>query len=167
MNRTRLILGAALSLALAGEASAAYNSYMKISTIPGEATRGGQGGWIELDSVQFGPGAPAFGSIRSGDTGKGGPGSVQFRRVRTFSIVDRTSFESKPLLGKVQVEVRKPGSEAVYYKIVLTDARVVPSSRGADQFPTETIKMTYGAIEWTWHEPKPPTSLQARPAAKP
>jgi type VI protein secretion system component Hcp len=39
-------------------------------------------------------------------------------------------------------------------------------SAGATGFPTETIKMTYGAIEWTYTKQKPDGSAAGNVAAK-
>jgi type VI secretion system secreted protein Hcp len=157
MKRTRLIFGAVLGLVLAGDASAAFNAYLKIPTIPGESTHGGEGGWTEVGSGQWLSGAPNLDALRPGATATGGPGSVQFvRKAGPSSSLLRRAFDSKQHFPKVQLDVPKPGQEVVYYKIVLTDVFISSFSKGTTSFPTETIKMNWGAIEWTYTEQKPP-----------
>ena len=59
------------------------------------------------------------------------------------------------------IELWRAGGDPVKYmefklkEVLISGVIQNGDPKGADQFPTETIKMTYGAIEWTYTKQKP------------
>ncbi len=168
MKRTSLILGAARGTGCWQVRRRPLCGFhvLKISPILGEITHDGDPGWIEIESYQWLAGAPNLSSLQPGARAKGGPGVFQFsHRPGASSPLLQRAFNSKQRFAKVQLDIPKPGAEVNYYTITLTDATISSFSKGTSGFPTETIKMTYGAIEWTYSEQRP-ASLQTAPGVK-
>ena len=149
-------------LLAAGPASAAW--FMKIAGIPGESTDARHPGWIDVQSfsvrgisshtLESGP--------RASSAALGGPDTLTM-------TVDKASPNLMKALVKgthlpeVVIECWKAGGDRVkYMEFKLKEVLISGVIRGGSSaFPTETIKMTYGAIEWTYSASPTPTPTHA------
>jgi len=135
----------------------AYDTYMKIDGIKGEATRAGFEGWIELYSFSLGASNPV--TIGSGTTGAGGGKA----NVSSFNIMKKTDSTS-PLLfqqccmGKhfasAQVVLQKASGDqkALAYLVydfteVYVESVQWSGSAGGDETPAESVSLAFGKVQ--------------------
>ena len=168
MKRTSLALMAvAGAILLAASQTGAAAWYAKFDGVDGSVAHAGQGGWFEIDSVQWLSGGPNLDALRPGATATGGPGVLQFsHRPGPSSPHLRRAFETKQRFPRIRLDIPKPSqSQEKYLKIHLEDAIISSFSKGSSAFPTETIKLNFTKIEYK-APAEAPTSLQAKPAVK-
>ena len=151
-------------LLAAGPASAAW--FMKIAGIPGESTDARHAGWTEVQS--FSTGRVSSQALESGprtaSPALGGPDTLTFTKTvdKASPNLMKASAERRRL-QTILIECWKPGASHAYMEIKLKEVLVSSYQKGgSQQFPTETIKMTYGAIEWTYTKPPPAQPSQKR-----
>ena len=167
MKRTSLILVAFAGLLLAGEesASGAGFMYFKDSPIVGESTRGGHGGWIEVDSYQWVAGGPSLGPRKPGATASGGPGTLRFvRRAGPSSLQLKQAFDSKTRTARVEFEFPDRYHPTAHYLVQLSNVLISGYSKSDPAIPTETISLNFDKITWKHVEQGAPGSLKAAPA---
>ena len=132
----------------------AYDAFLIIDGVEGEATAAGFEGQIELDSFSLGANNPT--SIGAGGDGAG-LGKVN---VSNFNVTKRTDAAS-PLLfqscceGKhftnAQVVLRKAGGEQMEFlkysfdKVYVEDIQWAGHSQG-DESPTESLSLAFGKV---------------------
>lgn len=140
----------------------AFDTFLKISTIPGESTDDKHTDWIEILSFNHGVVQPATGS-----TSSGGARSAERVDHQDFSLV-KTLDKASPKLAlaccngehipEVNVELcRATGDKAVYMKYKLTDVLVSSvsnggSAQGGETLPLEEVSFNYAKINWTYTE---------------
>jgi type VI secretion system secreted protein Hcp len=140
----------------------AFDTFLKISTIPGESTDDKHKDWIEILSFSHGVVQPATGS-----TSSGGARSAERVDHQDFSLV-KTLDKASPKLAlaccngehipEVNVELcRATGDKAVYMKYKLTDVIVSSvsdggSAQGGETLPLEEVSFNYAKIAWTYTE---------------
>jgi type VI secretion system Hcp family effector len=177
MKRMNAILGAVAGLLLAGAPSAAGAGFMyfKDSPIVGESTRGGKGGWIEVQSFQWAtpppapPRAPAPAGIATG-----GPGRIiVVKKADKASRLLKQAAAKGTLLPSVEFDVRAatPGPQPyLQYKLQRCFVKSWSTSGDADDRPssskTETFALEYSQIELVYVEQRSPGALKAQPAVK-
>lgn len=130
-------------------AHAAFDAFLKLEGVPGEATATGNRDEIVIDSFSMGLSRPS-----------GSAGGPQFSDISFTHQLDKAS----PLLmlrcaqgTHIQTAVltcRTVGaSSLVFYKITLTDVVVtsvsVSGASGGDR-PTESFSLNYARIEWEY-----------------
>ena len=151
---------AAAAMALSSPALAGP-IYMKYEGIQGDVTAAGHGGWIEIDSMQWGtpppaaPPAPAPAGVATG-----GPGTLRFvKKVDKASPLLSKAAATGRLVPAVQIEMTK-GSSPVYLKYELTNVMISSysvSGQGAgDPIPTESISFNFSKMEYRYAEQKAP-----------
>ena len=148
-------------------AHAAFDAFLKIEGVPGEATATGHKDEIDIESF-------SMGVARTVVTGGGGTqtGRPQFTDISFSHQLDKAS----PLLmlrcaqgTHIQTAVltcRTVGASSfVFYKITLTDVVVtsvsVGGASGGDR-PTESFSLNYARIEWEYI-PQLPTGGSGTP----
>jgi type VI secretion system secreted protein Hcp len=137
----------------------AFDTYLKLEGVAGEATRKGFEGWIALESFQLGAANPA--TIGSA-TGGAGAGKVSLSPISFIKKTDKAS----PILfqnccsGKhsptATLALNKAGGDsAVQYlkyelKEVFIESISWSGSTGGDDTPTEAVSLAYGSINVTY-----------------
>jgi type VI secretion system secreted protein Hcp len=140
----------------------AFDTFLKISTIPGESTDDKHKDWIEILSFNTGMVQQASGSVSTG-----GARSAERVDHHDFSVV-KTLDKASPKLAlasctgehipEVNVELcRATGDKAVYMKYKMTDvlvssAAVGGSAQGGETLPLEEVSFNYAKINWIYTE---------------
>ncbi len=135
----------------------AYDTFLTIDGVKGEATRAGFEGWIELYSFSFGASNPA--TIGAGTTGVGG-GKVS---VSSFNVMKKTDATSPLLfqqccLGKhfatAKVVLMKASGDPNALQYLTYDFTEVyvesvqwSGSAGGDESPSESVSFAFGKVQ--------------------
>lgn len=138
----------------------AFDSFLKLSTIPGESTDTKHPDWIEVLSFSWGVSQTASGSASSG-----GAKSAERANHNDFSIV-KSLDKASPLLfasccngehiKEVTLELcRATGDKQKYmqYKmedVLVSSVRPGGSSQGSETLPLEEVSFNYGKITLTY-----------------
>jgi type VI secretion system secreted protein Hcp len=138
----------------------AFDSFLKVKTVPGESTDDKHKDWIEILSFSHGISQPNAGSRSSG-----GAASAERANHQDFSIVKTLDKASPKLMlaccnGEHIAEVilelcRATGDKQKYMEYKMTDVIVSSvrpggSSKGGENLPLEEVTFNYGKIEWTY-----------------
>jgi len=149
-------------------AHAAFDAFLKIEGVPGEATATGHKDEIDIESF-------SMGVARTVVTGGGGTqtGRPQFTDISFSHQLDKASpllmlrCAQGTVIPTAVLTCRTVGaaSSLVFYKITLTDVIVtsvsVGGASGGDR-PTETFSLNYARIEWEYL-PQLPTGGSGTP----
>ena len=139
----------------------AFDTYIAIDTVDGEATQAKHEKWIEIYSFSWGASNPT--TVSSGTSGLAG-GKVS---VSSFNIMKKTETSSAKLFAaccagqhfpKATVEMSKAtgtsGGQAVFLKYVFTDVMVESiqwsGSSGGDDTPTESVSLAFAKCAITY-----------------
>lgn len=140
----------------------AFDSFLKISTVPGESTDDKHKDWIEIMSFSWGVSQPATGSSSSG-----GARSAERCNHQDFSITKTLDKASPKLflscckgehIPAVTVELcRATGDKTKYMEYKLTDViissvRPGGTSKAGEALPLEEVAFNYSKIELTYTE---------------
>lgn len=138
----------------------AFDAFLKIKGVDGEATAKGYEKAIELYSFSWGASNPTTIGMGSG----GGAGKVS---LSSFNIMKRTDVASAPLFTKcctgehlpeVLCVLRKAGGanplEYLTYKFteVYVDSIQWSGSSGGDDTPSESVSLTFAKVEVTYKQ---------------
>jgi type VI secretion system secreted protein Hcp len=138
----------------------AFDSFLKISTIPGESTDDKHKDWIEILSFNWAVSQPSSGSRSSG-----GAASSQRVNHSDFGVVKSLDKASPKLFsacckGEHISEVtltlcRATGDKQKYmeYKmsdVIISAVRPTGTSQGGESLPMEEVSFNYGKIELTY-----------------
>jgi type VI secretion system secreted protein Hcp len=140
----------------------AFDTYIKIDTVDGEATQANHEKWIEIYSFSWGASNPT--TVGSGSSGL----SAGKASVSSFNIMKKTELSSCKLFAAccagqhykdATVEMSKAtgveGGQKVFLKYVFTDVMVESvqwsGSTGGDDTPTESVSLAFAkvAIEYS------------------
>lgn len=139
----------------------AFDTFLKISTIPGESTDDKHKDWIELLSFSIGVSQPATGSASSG-----GGRTAERCEHQDFSCVKSVDKATAKLflaccngehIPNVDVEVcRNTGKKQKYlefkmYDVIVSNVSPGGSSKG-ETLPLESVAFNYGKVEWIYTE---------------
>jgi type VI secretion system secreted protein Hcp len=136
----------------------AFDSFLKLEGLDGEATRAGFEKWIELFSFSWGASNPV--TIGPGTTGAGG-GRVS---ISSFNCMKKTDCASPVLFqmccnGKhfptAKLMLNKAGGDdqkAVEYisyefSLVFVESVQWSGSTGGDDSPTESVSFAFGGVQ--------------------
>lgn len=142
----------------------AFDCYLKIPTVDGEATHKGHEKWIELLSYNQGVSQHSGGSMSSAGGLSGGRANFQ-----DFTIVHPLDKSSPKLnaacasgehIKDITLEICRSTGDAkgtVFMKYVMSDVLVSSvktggSAKGAEPLPLEEVAFAFGKIEWTYTE---------------
>jgi len=138
----------------------AFDSFLKISTIPGESTDAKHKEWIEILSFDTGLSQPPSGSASTG-----GARTAERVNHHDFSVIKTLDKASAKLslatsvgehIPEVTLELcRATGNKARYmqYKmtnVLVTSVSQLGSTKGAEVLPREEVRFNYGKIEWIY-----------------
>jgi type VI secretion system secreted protein Hcp len=136
----------------------AFDTFLSIDTVTGEATQANHVGWIEIYSFSWGASNPT--TVGSGATGLSA-GKVS---VSSFNVMKKTEASSCTLFAAccagqhfptATVELSKAtgtsGQQQVYLKYSFTDVMVESvqwsGSTGGDDTPTESLSLAFAKVE--------------------
>jgi type VI secretion system secreted protein Hcp len=139
----------------------AFDTYIAIDTVDGEATQAKHEKWIEIYSFSWGASNPT--TVGSGTSGLAA-GKVS---VSSFNIMKKTETSSAKLFAaccagqhfpKATVEMSKAtgtsGEQQVFLKYVFTDVMVESvqwsGSTGGDDTPTESVSFAFAKCAITY-----------------
>lgn len=139
----------------------AFDTYISIDTVDGEATQAKHEKWIEIYSFSWGASNPT--TVGSGTSGLAA-GKVS---VSSFNIMKKTETSSAKLFAaccagqhfpKATVEMSKAtgtsGEQQVFLKYVFTDVMVESvqwsGSSGGDDTPTESVSFAFAKCAITY-----------------
>jgi type VI secretion system secreted protein Hcp len=150
LMKKHILLVAACILWIAIPAQAAFDAFLKLEGVPGEATATGHKDEIEIESFSMGVARPG-----------GSAGSAQLSDISFVHVLDKAS----PLLilrcaqgthiptAVLTCRTASGASPFVFYRITLTDVIVtsvsVGGASGSDR-PTESFSLNYATIEWEY-----------------
>jgi len=135
----------------------AFDTYLKIETVDGEATQAKHEKWIEIYSFSWGASNPTT-------VGPGSGGMSAGRvSVSSFNVMKKTEASSAKLFAaccagqhftKATVEMSKAtgtsGEQQVFLKYVFTDVMVESiqwsGSTGGDDTPTESLSLAFAKV---------------------
>ncbi|QEH33819.1 hypothetical protein OJF2_23490 [Aquisphaera giovannonii] len=138
----------------------AFDTYLKIATVDGEATQSNHEKWIEIYSFSWGASNPT--TVGSGATGLTA-GKVS---VSSFNVMKKTEASSAKLFAAccngshfadATVEMSKAtgdGGQQVFLKYVFTDVMIESiqwsGSTGGDDSPTESLSLAFAKVAITY-----------------
>jgi type VI secretion system secreted protein Hcp len=153
-----------------------FNAFANFGDIKGESTDKGHKDWVMVLSYDHSITQPASVSQKTA-----GGRAAEEANHSAFSIVKLLDAATPKLyeaackgthLAEVVIELWRAGGDPVKYmefklkEVLISGVTQNGDSSGTAGFPTETIKMTYGAIEWTYTKQKPDGSAAGNVAAK-
>jgi type VI secretion system secreted protein Hcp len=156
-----------LTFMVPGKALAAYDCFLKFSTIPGEAADDKHKDWIQIVSYSFGETQPAKVAASSG--GARTAERVNMQDFKFTKVTDKTSPKlflacaNGEHIPEVKLEVcRSSGDKVKFFEIKLTNVIVsslvnLGNSGSALGVPTEEISLNFGKIEVTYTQIDPLT----------
>ncbi len=167
-SRSLSALLLAAGLVLAAPARAAFDSYLKIDGIDGEAKDPNHMGWMEVDSFQFD--ALRRASV-GGASENARAGNVTFHEITLTKRFDKASPKLAEALsnGKpfrnATIEVRKAGEHPMeYLRITLENVLISSYQAGrpssGDATPTETLTLNFTKIEYAYTPQKTGRGVQ-------
>jgi type VI secretion system secreted protein Hcp len=155
----------------------AFNGFVNFGDIKGESTDKDHKDWVTILAFNHGVSQPASVTHKSA-----GGRSAEEADHMPFSITKLLDASTPKLyeacckgthIKEVDVELwRAGGDKPVKYmefklkEVLISGVLANGDPTGPAQFPTETIHMTYGAIEWTYTKQKPDGTAAGNVAAK-
>lgn len=154
-----------------------FNAFINFGDIKGEVTEKDHKDWVAATKVQFEVTQPP--SVTQQSAGARSSEAVEFSELRIQKLTDKASpklFEAAcngKHLPEVTIDYTRAGGDkpVKYLEIKLKEVMIsgmihMGDPRGENQFPTEEIRMTFGAIEKTYVQQKPDGTAGGNVAAK-
>jgi type VI secretion system secreted protein Hcp len=141
-----------------------FDAFIKIDGVPGESTDDKHKDWIEVLDFTHGITQPAHATRSSA-----GGASAERCDHDDFGITKMLDKASPKLLelccqGKhikeIVVELCRAGGDKMRYleikmeEVIISSVTPVGHPQGEYGFPTETVKLNYGRIKWTYTQQK-------------
>jgi len=153
-----------------------FNAFVNFGDIKGECTDKDHKDWVMITEFNHEVTQPP--SVTQKTAGGRAAEAVQHSEFVIVKLVDAATpklYEAAckgTHIPEVTIELwRAGGSPLKYYAIKLKEVLISGvlangNAKGDQGFPTETVKMTYGAIEWTYTKQKPDGTAGGNVAAK-
>lgn len=155
----------------------AFNAFANFGDIKGESTDKEHKDWITLLAYNHAVAQPP--SVTQKSAGGRSAEEVDHSEFTIVKLVDAATpklYEAAckgTHIPEVVIELwRAGGDKPVKYmefklkEVLISGVIHNGDPTGSAQFPTETIKLTYGAIEWTYTKQKPDGTAAGNVAAK-
>ncbi len=154
----------------------AFNAFANFGDIKGECTDKDHKDWIMILSYDHGVTQPA--SVTQKTAGGRTAEAVNHQEFKIVKLVDAATpklYEAAckgTHIPEITIEVWRAGGDPLkYLEVKLKDtliSGVVTNGNPSGQhgFPTETVSLVYGAIEWTYTKQKPDGTAGGNVAAK-
>lgn len=153
-----------------------FNAFVNFGDIKGESTDKDHKDWVMI--LSYGHEITQPPSVTQKTAGGRTAEAVEHSEFRIVKLLDAATpklYEAAckgTHLPEVVVELWRSGGEPVKYmefkmkEVLISGVIQDGNPSGEAKFPTEVIKMTYGAIEWTYTKQKPDGSAGGNVAAK-
>jgi type VI secretion system secreted protein Hcp len=153
-----------------------FNAFANFGDIKGECTDKDHKDWVFITQFDHEVTQPA--SVTQKTAGGRTAEAVQHTEFKIVKLLDAATpklYEAAckgTHIPEVVIECWRAGGDPVkYYEVKLKEVLISGviangNPKGSEGFPTETVKMTYGAIEWTYTKQKPDGSAGGNVAAK-
>jgi len=153
----------------------AFNAFANFGDIKGECTDDAHADWVMITNYSCGVTQPA--SITQKSAGGRSAEEVDHSEFTIIKLVDAATpklYEAAckgTHIPEVVIELWRAGGSPVKYmeyklkEVLISGVSEVGDPNGTAQFPTETVKMTYGSIDWTYTKQKPDGSAAGNVAA--
>ena len=139
------------------------DSFLQIDGIPGESTDDKHKDWIEILSFSHGITQPA--SATKGSAGGATTSRSEHGDYGITKYVDKASPKLAEAcangkhISKVKIEMCRAGGTQLPYLVVNLEEVIISSvhANGAttgNDFPTESVTLNYGKIDWTYTQQK-------------
>ena len=154
----------------------AFNAFANFGDIKGESTDKDHKDWVMITQFDHEVTQPA--SVTQKTAGGRTAEAVQHSEFRIVKLVDAATPKLLEAACKgthipeVTIECWRAGGDPLkYYEIKMKEVLIsgvvsMGHPTGDSGFPTEMVKMTYGAIEWTYTKQKPDGTAGGNVAAK-
>ena len=152
----------------------AFNAYVNFGDIKGESTDKDHKDWVVITSYRQSVTQPSVTERTAGGQSAGKATFSEFTITKLLDSATPKLFEAAcngTHIKEVTIELVRANGGPAYLQIKLTDVMIAgfldnAETSGAAQFPTETINMTYGAIEITYTKQKPDGTAAGNVTAK-
>jgi len=153
-----------------------FNAFANFGDIKGESTDKDHKDWVMILSYSHAIKQPP--SVTQKTAGGRTAEAVEHSEFQIVKLLDAATpklYEASckgTHLPEVVIELWRAGGDPVKYmefklkEVLISGVIQNGDSSGDAKFPTETIKMTYGAIEWSYTKQKPDGSAAGQVAAK-
>jgi type VI secretion system secreted protein Hcp len=153
-----------------------FNAFADFGDIKGESTDKDHKDWVMITSFDHEVTQPP--SVTQKTAGGRTAEAVQHSEFKIGKLVDAATpklYEAAckgTHIPEVTIECWRAGGDPVkYYEIKLKEVLISGviangDPKGSNGFPSETVKMTYGAIQWTYTKQKPDGTAGGNVAAK-
>lgn len=140
----------------------AFDAFLKIDGIPGESSDAKHAEWIEITNFSHSMDQPASATASSA-------GGATAERVNhsTFNFAHLLDKASPKLyeacctgkhIKEVTLELCRSGGDKVKYMEIRLEqvliSSVAPSGSSGSDFPSESVRLSYGKIKWTYTQQK-------------
>jgi type VI secretion system secreted protein Hcp len=155
----------------------AFNAFMKLGDIKGECTDKDHKDWILVQSFSHGITQPP--SVTQKSAGGRSAEEVHHSEFSVTKLLDAATPKIHEAackgthIAEVTLELFRAGGDKPVKYMKYTFKEVLISGvisngdpLGALQFPTETVKLTYGEINWEYTQQKPDGTAAGQIAAK-
>lgn len=140
----------------------AFDAFVNIDGIEGESTDEKHSGWIEIQS--FGSGLSQTVSRTASSAGGASAERADFREFSFEKYLDKATPKlalacaDGSHINQIKVEICRAGTDKVkYMEFIMTDciiSAVDIDGDGGDAFPSESVSINYGKIEWVYTQQK-------------
>ncbi|PYP93993.1 MAG: hypothetical protein DMD34_10150 [Gemmatimonadetes bacterium] len=126
----------------------AFDAYLKLKDVEGEATPEHHKGWIQLESFNWG-------ARNSKSPGGGGMGAGKVE-ISDFNVTKQTFDEAEMEICKAGGDEKKPLPylKLKFTELFVTDIRWSGASNGSDT-PMETVDFSFGSVKVVYTSQKP------------
>ena len=155
----------------------AFNAFVNFGDIKGECTDKDHKDWVMIQGFEHGVMQPP--SVTQKSAGGRSAEEVNHREFTITKLLDASTpklYEAAckgTHIPEVTIELwRAGGDKPVKYmetklkEVLVSGVHSNGDPTGSAQFPTETVNLVYGAIEWTYTKQKPDGSAAGNVAAK-
>jgi len=138
----------------------AFDAFVRINGIAGESTDEKHPDWIEV--LDFGIGVKQKVSSTASSAGGASAQRADFRELVIKKLVDKSTPElalscaDGTHIDKIVLELCRAGTEKVKfmeYRLINCIISQVATS-GGGSFPTETVRINFGQIQWVYTQQK-------------
>jgi type VI secretion system secreted protein Hcp len=154
----------------------AFDAFANFGDIKGECTDKNHKDWVMITSFDHGVTQPA--SVTQKTAGGRTAEAVQHSEFKIVKMVDAATpklYEAAckgTHIPEVVIECWRAGGDPLKYleiklkEVLISGVVANGNPKGEHGFPTETVSMTYGAIEWTYTKQKADGTAGGNIAAK-
>ncbi|MFZ1987068.1 MAG: type VI secretion system tube protein Hcp [Desulfatitalea sp.] len=138
----------------------AFDAFVKIDGIDGESTDEKHPDWIEV--LDFGLGVKQKVSSTASSAGGASAGRAEFREIVIKKLVDKSSpgialaCADGTHIDEIILELCRAGTNKIKFMAYRLKNCIVSqvATTGGGNFPTETVRINFGQIQWVYTQQK-------------